>query len=125
MSVTDLLARASPVYDYYTTDRKVLDDYKGAYNKYNKEYDACNWEDEILLNISMIDIYKEVVPQLDRTWIYNGDTGTYCTILFGLASLPFPRPRSSQRYNATSFLIICRSLREFRRNPSRRETNRH
>ena len=43
---------------------------------YNKEYDACNWGDDILLNISMIDIYKEIVPQLDRTWIYNGDTGT-------------------------------------------------
>ncbi len=41
---------------------------------YTKEYDACNWEDEILLNISMVDIYKEVVPQLERTWIYNGDT---------------------------------------------------
>ncbi len=41
---------------------------------YKKEYDACNWGDHVLLNISMIDIYKEVVPQLDRTWIYNGDT---------------------------------------------------
>ena len=40
MSLADLLGRASPVYDYYTTDRKVLDDYKGAYDKYNKEYDA-------------------------------------------------------------------------------------
>lgn len=41
---------------------------------YNKEYDACNWGDEVLLNISMVDIYKEVVPKLERTWIYNGDT---------------------------------------------------
>jgi serine carboxypeptidase-like clade 1 len=41
---------------------------------YTKEYDACNWGDDILLNISMIDIYKEVVPKLERTWIYNGDT---------------------------------------------------
>lgn len=42
---------------------------------YTKEYDACNWdEDDIVLNISMIDIYKEVVPQLERTWVYNGDT---------------------------------------------------
>jgi hypothetical protein len=40
MSFADLLGRASPVYDYYTTDRKVLDDYKGAYDKYNTEYDA-------------------------------------------------------------------------------------
>jgi cathepsin A (carboxypeptidase C) len=22
----------------------------------------------------MIDIYKEIVPQLKRTWVYNGDT---------------------------------------------------
>jgi cathepsin A (carboxypeptidase C) len=41
---------------------------------YHKEYDACNWDDHILLNISMIDIYKEIVPKLERTWIYNGDT---------------------------------------------------
>lgn len=41
---------------------------------YKKEYDACNWGDEISLNTSMIDIYKEVVPKLERTWIYNGDT---------------------------------------------------
>lgn len=42
---------------------------------YFKEYDACNWQDEIpLKGISMIDIYQEVVPKLDRTWIYNGDT---------------------------------------------------
>jgi cathepsin A (carboxypeptidase C) len=42
---------------------------------YFKEYDACNWQDEILLKgVSMIDIYKEIVPKLERTWIYNGDT---------------------------------------------------
>eukprot|EP00565_Helicotheca_tamesis_P007320 CAMPEP_0185724954 /NCGR_PEP_ID=MMETSP1171-20130828/1303_1 /TAXON_ID=374046 /ORGANISM="Helicotheca tamensis, Strain CCMP826" /LENGTH=602 /DNA_ID=CAMNT_0028392933 /DNA_START=39 /DNA_END=1847 /DNA_ORIENTATION=+ len=42
---------------------------------YYKEYDACNWqEDNVLANVSMVDIYKEIVPQLDRTWIYNGDT---------------------------------------------------
>ena len=42
---------------------------------YLKEYDACNWQDDIVLKgISMVDIYKEIVPKLDRTWIYNGDT---------------------------------------------------
>lgn len=41
---------------------------------YYKEYDACNWQDEIELSISMIDIYKEIIPKLERTWIYNGDT---------------------------------------------------
>lgn len=41
---------------------------------YLSEYDACNWENTIILNISMIDIYKEIIPKLERTWIYNGDT---------------------------------------------------
>lgn len=42
---------------------------------YQKEYDACNWDEEIILEgVSMVDIYKEIVPKLDRTWIYNGDT---------------------------------------------------
>eukprot|EP00979_Chaetoceros_neogracilis_P018661 scaffold10961_cov256-Chaetoceros_neogracile.AAC.1 len=42
---------------------------------YLKEYDACNWGDEIVLKgVSMVDIYKEVVPKLERTWVYNGDT---------------------------------------------------
>jgi len=42
---------------------------------YFSEYDACNWQDEIVLEgISMIDIYQEIVPKLERTWIYNGDT---------------------------------------------------
>ena len=40
---------------------------------YSKEYKACNWGDP-LLDISMIDIYREIVPKLKRTWIYNGDT---------------------------------------------------
>ena len=41
---------------------------------YTSEYKACNWGGDIALNISMVDIYKIVVPQLERTWIYNGDT---------------------------------------------------
>jgi len=41
---------------------------------YEKEYKACNWGDEITLDVSMVDIYQEIVPKLDRTWIYNGDT---------------------------------------------------
>lgn len=40
MSLSDLLGRASPVYNYYSTDRKILDDYKGAYDKYQTEYNA-------------------------------------------------------------------------------------
>jgi Carboxypeptidase C (cathepsin A) len=42
---------------------------------YYKEYDACNWQDDIVMKgVSMVDIYKEIVPKLERTWIYNGDT---------------------------------------------------
>ena len=42
---------------------------------YNKQYKACNWQPFIdFPNTSMIDIYQEIIPQLDRTWIYNGDT---------------------------------------------------
>ena len=42
---------------------------------YAKEYDACNWGDNIVLKgTSMVDIYQEIVPKLERTWIYNGDT---------------------------------------------------
>mmetsp|Transcript_1507 Transcript_1507/g.1852 ORF Transcript_1507/g.1852 Transcript_1507/m.1852 type:complete len:584 (+) Transcript_1507:60-1811(+) len=42
---------------------------------YFKEYDACNWQDTIVLEgVSMVDIYQEIVPKLERTWIYNGDT---------------------------------------------------
>eukprot|EP00980_Cylindrotheca_fusiformis_P002200 scaffold504_cov109-Cylindrotheca_fusiformis.AAC.6 len=40
---------------------------------YTKEYKACNWGTPVL-DISMIDIYREIVPKLERTWIYNGDT---------------------------------------------------
>jgi cathepsin A (carboxypeptidase C) len=41
--------------------------------RYKKEYDACNakaTEDAL----SMIDFYKDIVPRLRTTFIYNGDT---------------------------------------------------
>jgi hypothetical protein len=42
---------------------------------YNKQYKACNWQPFIEFpDTSMIDIYQEIIPKLDRTWIYNGDT---------------------------------------------------
>lgn len=42
---------------------------------YTKEYNACNWGENIIFpNITMVDIYQDIVPQLGRTWIYNGDT---------------------------------------------------
>merc|ERR1712238_165469 len=42
---------------------------------YHKEYNACNWQPTIKYpTTSMVDIYQEIIPQLERTWIYNGDT---------------------------------------------------
>jgi cathepsin A (carboxypeptidase C) len=35
---------------------------------YFKEYKACNWGEPIL-DISMIDIYQEIVPKLEKTWM--------------------------------------------------------
>lgn len=40
---------------------------------YTKEYAACNWRAENGSK-SMIDFYKDIVPRLQITWIYNGDT---------------------------------------------------
>jgi len=40
---------------------------------YTSEYNACNFNDTPLFT-SMVDIYREVAPQLRKTWIYNGDT---------------------------------------------------
>lgn len=40
---------------------------------YTKEYDACNEEAEAGAR-SMIDFYREIVPQLERVFVYNGDT---------------------------------------------------
>ena len=39
---------------------------------YTKEYDACN--DEVTIDQSMVDIYQIIAPQLETTYIYNGDT---------------------------------------------------
>jgi serine carboxypeptidase-like clade I len=40
---------------------------------YTKEFDACNWED-LSDPRSMIDFYRTIAPQLQVTWVYNGDT---------------------------------------------------
>jgi hypothetical protein len=43
---------------------------------YTREYHACNLNsdsDIAFPNVSMVDFYKEIVPRLDRTWIYSGD----------------------------------------------------
>ena len=41
---------------------------------YTKEYDACNWGDVEEGTWSMIDFYRDVVPKLEMTIVYNGDT---------------------------------------------------
>lgn len=40
---------------------------------YQKEYDACNWKTPEGA-LSMIDFYKNIVPRLRTTFVYNGDT---------------------------------------------------
>ena len=40
---------------------------------YTKEYDACN-DDVEGGTPSMLDFYRKIVPAVDITWIYNGDT---------------------------------------------------
>jgi serine carboxypeptidase-like clade 1 len=41
---------------------------------YTKEYDACNWDEVPEGALSMIDFYKDIVPRLKTTIVYNGDT---------------------------------------------------
>jgi Serine carboxypeptidase len=51
--------------------------YPNAGFDYTKEYNACNWQDPSEIrypDTSMVDIYQDIVPKLDHTWIYNGDT---------------------------------------------------
>jgi hypothetical protein len=59
MSLADLLGRASPVYDYYATDRKILDDYKGAYDTYTAEYDA--YKNAYDAHLAKINAYNDAV----------------------------------------------------------------
>jgi hypothetical protein len=59
MSFADLLGRASPVYDYYATDRKILDDYKGAYDTYTAEYDA--YKNAYDAHLAKINTYNDAV----------------------------------------------------------------
>ncbi len=42
---------------------------------YEKEYNVCNWGPTIKFpNTTMVDVYQQIVPLLDRVWVYNGDT---------------------------------------------------
>lgn len=86
-----LFAPVSTLEDEYMTNYMNRNDVKVALNvqetpidkwpfpkagfDYTKEYNACNWQEHILFpNISMVDIYMDIVPKLERTWIYNGNT---------------------------------------------------
>jgi hypothetical protein len=64
MSLADLLGRASPVYDYYATDRKILDDYKGAYDTYTAEYDA--YKNAYDAHLAKINAYNDAVKSMER-----------------------------------------------------------
>jgi cathepsin A (carboxypeptidase C) len=42
---------------------------------YTSEFNACNWQPDIKFpNTTMVDIYRDILPHLDRVWVYNGDT---------------------------------------------------
>jgi len=42
---------------------------------YEKEYNVCNWGPFIKFpTTTMVDVYQQIVPLLDRAWVYNGDT---------------------------------------------------
>lgn len=42
---------------------------------YTKQYAACSWSDDIEFpDISMINFYQEIAPELEKTWIFSGDT---------------------------------------------------
>ena len=76
MSLADLIGRASPIYDYSSTDQKVLDDYKGAYNKYNKEYAA--YKNAYDAQKAKIDAYNAAIDQYNagpRTTAYDQTQG--------------------------------------------------
>jgi hypothetical protein len=64
MSLEDLLGRASPVYDYYATDRKILDDYKGSADRYNTEYNAykTSYDDYM----SKVNAYNAAIEQYNQ-----------------------------------------------------------
>ena len=40
---------------------------------YTKEYNTCNWGSDIKFpNTTMVDVYQQILPALERVWIYNG-----------------------------------------------------
>eukprot|EP00536_Pseudo-nitzschia_multiseries_P004226 jgi/Psemu1/187563/e_gw1.69.80.1 len=44
---------------------------------YTKEYNACNWKPKPFIkypDTTMVDVYRDILPLLDRVWVYNGDT---------------------------------------------------
>ena len=49
---------------------------EGVGFKYTKEYDACN--EHVKDQRSMIDFYKNIVPQLKIAWVYNGKIHSRC-----------------------------------------------
>ena len=46
----------------------------GGMVSYTPQYAACNGPDPEFPDISMINFYQEIVPELKKTWIFSGDT---------------------------------------------------
>jgi len=61
----------SPVQQWFFAGRA------GHTMNYRMQYAACTFsqpENEIeFFNISMVDLYREISPKIDKTWIYSGD----------------------------------------------------
>jgi hypothetical protein len=80
MSLEDLLGRASPIYDYYATDRKVLEDYESSANRYNKEYDAYQAAyDDYMGRVNAYNAAIEQYNQGPRTTPYEEMKGYVAT----------------------------------------------
>jgi hypothetical protein len=76
MSLEDLLGRASPVYDYYATDRKILDDYKSSADRYNTEYNAYKTAyDDYMSKVNAYNAAIEQYNQGPRTTPYEQTQG--------------------------------------------------
>jgi serine carboxypeptidase-like clade I len=85
----DLYNAVDPLLDYHLEEYMTRDDVKKALHvesspsltwptasqgfHYTKEYRACNREENVVVNKSMVDIYREIAPKLEAVWIFNGD----------------------------------------------------
>ena len=56
---------------------------------YTPQYAACNGPDPEFPDISMINFYRKIVPELKKTWIFSGDTDTVVAMEVSLRHASF------------------------------------